>query len=157
MTRPKTQPELGSDDRMDMTVHTGSEAEYLELIALLAQERHLLEQLRFGHTQLRLVIEADQSRFIGQALDEIDTIEYELQKVGAQRARLSRRIAKGAGVGGDVDLGEIISAAPPGLIVALESVRGDIEGLLARTNEERRRARAASHEKVPARRTHRSH
>lgn len=57
-----------------------------KLLALIAGERKVLEQLLFRLTELELLLAGAEHRFIGKALDEIDHVENDLAMYELSRA-----------------------------------------------------------------------
>jgi len=97
------------------------------LIALLTHQRALLEQLLFRHTELRLLIEAGEARFLGRTIDEIDSIESELGTLEMLRAMTTEEIAHGHDLPSDPSLAELIRVVPEpareGLTVLADDLR----------------------------------
>lgn len=127
-------PSMG-DDWMD--VQTG----HVSLAALLVQERTLLARYRFAHAQLRVLVEAGETRFYGWAIDELTDIESTLETVEAAR----RGLVAGLGDATDASLHELVTAGPDELREVFERLADEIDDLLEQVNDERVRTRRLVH------------
>jgi hypothetical protein len=74
--------------------HTEIEA----LADILWTERHLLERLLFRVSTVRLLLAADERRFVAAAIDEVETAIAELTQAEAQRERALRPAATALGL-----------------------------------------------------------
>jgi len=118
------------------------------LTALLLHQRALLERLRYRHIQLRVLLEAGESRFLGRAIDELADAEEELTDVEEARASVAAGLAEIAGLPERADLRTLSSTAPTHLAGLLTSLGEDLEALLAEVEAERRAARTIAHARV---------
>jgi hypothetical protein len=112
---------------------------YRGLLAVLAHERRLLEQLLFRHAALALVVAAGEHRFVGRALDEASDVESELAMAEVVRAATLDELLPGA----EPSLEEVIAAAPADLERPLRLVAADLARLLADVEDYRSEARTA--------------
>lgn len=133
--------------------------DHFDLATALAHERRLLELLRFHHLQLRVLLEADESRFLGRAIDELGDITVELDAVEEARAAVAAAVAAAHGLPEDSRLIDLIQVSPEAQATLLDELRKDMRRLVDEIERERRSARALSHEQVRAvaRRLHARH
>lgn len=68
------------------------------LVEMLWLERHLLEFLLFKLVEAKLILVADEARFVTQALAEVETVVDRLRKTEALRARAVLGLAEAADV-----------------------------------------------------------
>lgn len=119
-----------------MTVLTDHEA----LASMLVLEKRALEDVHDSHVQLRLLLEAGDSRYLGWAVD--DLVEATGALTAADRARRS--------VTGDHTAEQCIETAPIGLQRTLVRLTDEIDELLRQVSSERSMARSACHVRIQA-------
>ena len=107
------------------------------LVAVLTHQRRLLEQLLFRHTELRLLIEAGEARFISNSLGEIDEAETELGTSEVLRAAIADELGSIHRLGSDPSLTDLIGVAPGRLVAPLTALSADLSRLLHSIEEHR--------------------
>lgn len=115
-------------------------ADHVTLASLLVREKRALAALHDSHVQMRLLLEAGDSRYLGWAVDDLVEAADELNEIDRTRQSLT---------GSDpADLW--IETASGTLQRTLQRLTDEIEELLQRVEEERTRARAACHLQIHA-------
>jgi hypothetical protein len=101
-------------------------AHHLEALSeTLWSERHVLEYLLFKVTTARLLLTADERRFVALALDEVTRVVDELRALELHRVLALTPVAEAWGTDvGDLTLGVLASRAP----VPWNVVFGDHQG-----------------------------
>lgn len=112
---------------------------YRGLLAVLAHERRLLEQLLFRQAELALVVAAGEHRFLALALDEAQAIESELAMAEIVRAATLDELMPG----NEPTLEQVIAAAPADLARPLRLMGADLARLVADVERYRAEARTA--------------
>ncbi|MGF1666988.1 MAG: hypothetical protein ACFCVC_12040 [Acidimicrobiia bacterium] len=95
-----------------------------DLIAIMSNQRRLLEQLLFRHAEISMLIAAGEHRFVGRAIDEALEVEAELGAVELLRAMTT------IGIDGDVPISKIIAGAPTDAAAILRRLADDMGRLL---------------------------
>lgn len=114
--------------------------DHVALASLLVREKRTLETLHDSHVQIRLLVEAGDSRYLGWAVDDLTEATETLTEVDAARRALT----------GDRAATEWIETAPGVLRRTLQRLTDEIDELLRRVHEERTRARASCHRRIQA-------
>jgi hypothetical protein len=109
---------------------------YQDLIAVMSNQRRLLEQLLFRHAEISMLIAAGEHRFVSRAIDEALEVEAELGAVELMRAMIVVAME-----GGDAGIGQIIGGAPADSATSLGKLAADMGRLLEEID--RYRAQAA--------------
>lgn len=108
-----------------------------DLVAVLSNQRRLLEQLLFRHAEISMLIAAGEHRFVGRAIDEALEVEAELGATELLRAMTV------AGLGGeDPTLADLASGAPDDAAVQLTRLAADMSRLLDEVRRYRSQAAA---------------
>lgn len=115
------------------------------VVATLAHSQRVLHRLLYAHIQLRLLLEAGESRFLGRALDELADAEEELEGAEAMTKSAAAEAAMNAGLPIDPDVLELIDVVPDDVGHALVHLRKNIQKGLLEVNAERAMARELSH------------
>lgn len=115
------------------------------LVASLTHSHRALRRVRYAHSQLRLLLEAGESQFLGRALDELADAVEELETSETTRILTAAEVAEAAGMRRDTDMLELLDFVPDGVVHALAHLRTTIQGLLAEVSAERALARSLSH------------
>jgi hypothetical protein len=103
--------------------------QYLGLVGLLNRELVMLERLAFKLTEAQLLARADEARFLGAILDEIDAVESDLATFEIARAMLVADIAQALGLAtDDLSLRDLVAYAPE---IAVEPLTGLLPRLVA--------------------------
>ncbi len=68
------------------------------LVEMLWLERHLLEYLLFKLVEAKLIMVADEARFVSQAMSEVETVVGRLRTTEALRAAAVAELAEAVGV-----------------------------------------------------------
>jgi len=90
---------------------------FAALVGVLSRELTMLERLAFKLTEAQLLVRADEFRFLGAMIDEIDAVEEDLGTFEVARAMLVADITLALGIrGGDLSLRELIPYAPTDLL-----------------------------------------
>jgi hypothetical protein len=119
-----------------------------ELADTLWYERRLLEYLLFKLVSANLVLIADDRRFVGPAIAEVDAVMNEIRKAEAQRSSVVAGVAEEFAVApSSVGLAFLVDHAPDSLRSIFEDHRDTFMGLVneieALTRENRRLATVA--------------
>lgn len=97
------------------------------LVGLLSKERQHLERLVFKQTELLLLVEAEQHRFLARSSDEVGDMERDLGTIEAARAMLVADIAALLGVPDEkLTLSALIREAPAPEASALTTLRDEL-------------------------------
>lgn len=115
-------------------------SDHVALAGLLVHTKHGLAAVRDAHVQLRLLTEAGDSRYLGWAIDDLDSSLTALDKLDARRRTITGETAAQAW----------IDSAPDDLALAMGRSIAEITNLLAEIHEERSRARRATHTQLRA-------
>jgi hypothetical protein len=103
-----------------------------QLVAVMGRVVSLTESLLWRLTVLRLVADADETRFIESAAAEVDMAASDLADVEILRSELVGRLAIEAGAPGvALTLSAIATNAPEGVATALTAYRRRLNGLTA--------------------------
>lgn len=148
MAQESTIPNLRTleSGRLDEAMVTSAEnAHMAQLADTLWYERRLLEYLLFKLVSANLVLIADDRRFVGPAIAEVDAVMAEIRKAEGQRSEVVAAVAREKNVSPtDVGLAFLAENAPSSLQATFEDHRkvfhelvGEIEIL---TRENRRLA-----------------
>jgi hypothetical protein len=122
-----------------------------DLIAIMSNQRRLLEQLLFRHAEISMLIAAGEHRFVGRAVDEALEVETELGAVELLRAMTTIGFAAGpAGgpAGGDVAISQIIAGAPADAAATLGRLADDMGRLIQEVGRYRAQAAAWAGERA---------
>lgn len=114
--------------------------DHVALASILVQEKRTLQALHDSHVQMRLLLEADDSRYLGWAVD--DLVEATEALAAVDRARRT--------VTGDRTAEQCIETAPDGIQRTLVRLTDEIDGLLRRVDSERAKARSTCHVRIQA-------
>lgn len=107
-----------------METTTSDRAHVQRLAETLWQERHLVEELLFRLTCAKLLLTADEHRFLPAAIDEVDGVVAELREVELHREGQLADVAHELGIDDRLpSLSELVSLAPPPLDRVLEDHR----------------------------------
>ncbi len=101
-----------------------------DLIAIMSNQRRLLEQLLFRHAEISMLIAAGEHRFVGRAIDEALEVEAELGAAELMRAMTTIGIGTITGIDGEGTLSEIIADAPSEAAATLGRLADDMGRLL---------------------------
>lgn len=103
-----------------------------QLVACMGRVVSLTESLLWRLTVLRLVAQADETRFIESAAAEVDMAASDLAEVEVVRSELVGRLAVESGIPGTaLTLATIASNSPDGVSTALTAYRRRLNGLTA--------------------------
>lgn len=106
---------------------------FVALVNILGRELTLMERLAFKLTEAQLLARADETRFFGAILDEIDAVEEDLGAYGVARAMLVGDIIRVLGLeADDLPLRELIPYAPS---IVLDRLAGLLPRLAERVEE----------------------
>jgi hypothetical protein len=114
-----------------------------DLVAVMANQRRLLEQLLFRHAEISMLIAAGEHRFVGRAIDEALEVEAELGAVELLRAMTSSALDSA-----DATLSEIVEGAPQDVAPQLNKLAKDMTRLLTEVERYRRQASAWAGERA---------
>jgi len=114
--------------------------DHVTLASILVQEKRTLEAVHDSHVQMRLLLEAGDSRYLGWAVDELAEATEALDEVDRSRQSLT----------GHHKADQWIETASGELRRTLERLTEEIDELLRQVTEERTRASAACHLQVRA-------
>lgn len=109
--------------------------DHLTLASLLVREKRTLEAVHDSHVQMRLLLEAGDSRYLGWAVDDLVEASDELNEIDRTRRSLT----------GSDSANHWIASASGSLQRTLLRLTDEIDELLQQVEEERARARAACH------------
>jgi FlgN protein len=102
----------------------------VELAETLSAERHLLEQLLFKLVEARLVLAADEARFVPQAIGEVDAVIAKIRAGESLRTSTVARLADAmAEPRGKITLGYLASWAPEPYRTMFEDHRDQFQRL----------------------------
>lgn len=110
-----------------------------DLIALLANERRLLERLLFRHAEISMLVAAGEHRFVGKAIDEALEVETELANCDLVRAMMTSSLDTS---GQDIPMSRLLAQAPEDLRAQLEALFKDMKRLMAQVDRYRAEASA---------------
>lgn len=97
-----------------METITSDRAHLQQLAETLWEERHVVEELLYRLTCARLLLAADEHRFLPAAIDEVDQVVGELREIELHREGQLADIAVELGTGeGLPSLQLLVSTAPP--------------------------------------------
>lgn len=100
---------------------------------MLWLERHLLEYLLFKLIEAKLILVADEARFVSQAMSEVEAVVGRLRTTEALRATAVAELAKAVGVDpGKLSLSYLAEEAPEPFKYSFEEHR---DGFLALAGE----------------------
>lgn len=114
--------------------------DHVTLASLLVREKRTLEAVHDSHVQMRLLLEAGDSRYLGWAVDDLVQAADELNEIDRTRRSLT----------GTESANQWIESASGSLQRTLQRLTDEIDELLQRVEEERARARAACHVQMHA-------
>lgn len=109
--------------------------DHVMLASLLVREKRTLEAIHDSHVQMRLLLEAGDSRYLGWAVDDLVETSEELNEIDRTRRSLT----------GSDSADHWIGSASGALQRTLRRLTDEIDQLLQQVEEERARARAACH------------
>lgn len=124
-----------------------------DLIAIMSNQRRLLEQLLFRHAEISMLIAAGEHRFVGRAIDEALEVEAELGAAELLRAMTTIGFGGGPGPaggpgGGDVAISQIITDAPADAAATLGRLADDMGRLIQEVGRYRSQAAAWAGERA---------
>ena len=111
------------------------------LLSVLSYERRLLEQLLFRTSELTMLIEAGEHRFVQRALEEVQEVEDELGAAEVLRAAVVETLVPGEP---DPTIDDVIDHAPESQRPALVGLARDLRRLEAGIEEQRRVGQVAA-------------
>ncbi len=125
-----------------MVTSTGN-AHMAQLADTLWYERRLLEYLLFKLVSANLVLIADDRRFVGPAIAEVDAVMAEIRRAEEQRSAVVNAVASEVGVpSGAVGLDFLVANSPDALRVTFEDHRSvflDLVNEIEKLTRENRR------------------
>ena len=123
---------------------TDDQPDVESLTAALVNTKDLLERLRYAHVQLRLLLEAGETRFLGRAIDELVDADEAVESAEQARTSIVAPLGRRRGLPSGLDLDELAGRLPL-QTERLRELQRDLIALLEETHLERTRARSASH------------
>jgi hypothetical protein len=120
---------------------------YDDLVAVLANQRRLLEHLLFKHAEIAMLIAAGEHRFVGRAIDEALEVEAELGATDMVRAMTAIALHPPTG-GLEPSLGELLAGAPDNLATHLAKLGDDLGRLMVEIERYRTQASAWAGERA---------
>jgi hypothetical protein len=111
------------------------------LLSVLSYERRLLEQLLFRTTELAMLIEAGEHRFVQRALEEAQEVEDELGAAEVLRAAVLENLLPDDT---EPTIEDVISRSPEAHRPALAGLAKDLRRLHAGIEEQREAGHAAA-------------
>lgn len=95
-------------------MHPSTDSDGLQALAdTLWSERQVVEFLLYKLTSAKLLLAADERRFVAMALDEVERVVAALREAELQRAMAVQTVAHGWGVAiDDLTLGRLAATAP---------------------------------------------
>jgi hypothetical protein len=112
---------------------------YDDLIAVLANQRRLLEHLLFKHAEIAMLIAAGEHRFVGRAIDEALEVEAELGATDMVRAMTAIALHPPTG-GPEPSLTELIAEAPENGVAHLRRLGDELGRLMVEVDGYRKQA-----------------
>jgi hypothetical protein len=110
---------------------------YQDLLAVMSNQRRLLEQLLFRHAEISMLIAAGEHRFVGRAIDEAFEVETDLGATELMRAMVAAALEP---IQGDPSLSELIASAPADIGHQLNKVATDMTRLISEVDRYRKQA-----------------